>query len=85
MDKLIERLKDANSTIPGVLLTVGALIAMFKETAMKVVQFVTDLGYTWNPNPTTIALVLIVGLGLKMIFLDGGKKETTRVILKDKE
>jgi hypothetical protein len=75
MDKLLERMKDANSTIPGILLTVGGLIAMFKETAMQIVQFVTDLGYTWSPNPTTIALVLIVGLGLKMIFLDGKKKE----------
>lgn len=75
MDKWIERLKDANSTIPGMLLTLGALIAMFKETATQVIQFVSGLGYTWNPNPTTIALVLIVVLGLKMIFLDGKQKE----------
>jgi hypothetical protein len=75
MDNLIDRLKDANSTIPGLLLTIGALIAMFKDTAVQVIQFVTDLGYAWSPNPTTIALVLIVVLGLKMIFLDGGKKE----------
>lgn len=82
MDKLIERLKDASSTIPGILLTLGALIAMFKDTATEVIKFVSDLGYTWNPNPTTIALVLIIVLGLKMIFLDG-KKDATRVILKD--
>lgn len=75
MDTWIDRLKDANSTIPGIILTVGALIAMFKETAVQVIQFVTDLGYAWSPNPTTIALILIVVLGLKMIFLDGKKKE----------
>lgn len=75
MDKLIERLKDASSTIPGILLTLGGLIAMFKDTAGQIIQFVSDLGYTWHPNPTTIALVLIVGLGLKMVFLDGGKKK----------
>jgi len=74
MDKLIERIKDANSTIPGILLALGGLIAMFKDTATQIINFVAGLGYTWSPNPTTIALVLIVVIGLKMIFLDGKKE-----------
>ncbi len=82
MNEIIERIKDKGSTIPGLLFTITGLIAIFKEYAVQLIDFVSGLGYTWNPNPTTIALVLIIVLGLKMIFLDG-KKDATRVILKD--
>ena len=74
MDTLIERLKHKGSTIPGTILTVMGLIGIFKEYAVQLIDAVGKLGYTWNPNPTTIALVLIVGLGLKMIFIDGKKE-----------
>lgn len=74
MDKFIERLKDKGSTIPGLIVTVLGLVGIFKEYAVQLIDAVGKLGYTWNPNPTTIALVLIVVLGLKMIFLDGKKE-----------
>ena len=54
-----------------ILLALGGAIALAKDSVNQIIQFIADLGYTWNPNPTTIALVLIVLLGLKMIFLDG--------------
>ncbi len=74
MNDLIARIKDMGSTIPGLILSVTALIALFKEYAAQLIKAVADLGYVWEPNPTTVALVLIVGLGLKMVFMDGGSK-----------
>ena len=74
MDKFIERIKDMGSTIPGLILSVTALIALFKDYAQQVIKMITDLGYEWEPNPTTVALVLIVVIGLKMIFFEGKEK-----------
>lgn len=74
MNEIMKRIKDLNSTLPGLLLTLGAAIALMKDTVNQVIKFIADLGYTWNPNPTTIALVLILCIGIKMIFFDGKKE-----------
>jgi len=74
MDKYIERIKDMGSTIPGLILSFTALIALFKDYAQQLIKMITDLGYTWNPDPTTIALMLIFVIGIKMILFEGNEK-----------
>ena len=85
MDDFIERMKDLGSTIPGLILSVTALIALFKEYAQQLIDAIADLGYKWEPDPTTVALVLIIFIGLKMVFYDGPKKGTKEnpIVLKN--
>ena len=85
MNDFLARLKDKGTTIPGLILSLTALVALFKEYAQQLIKAVADLGYTWEPNPTTVALVLIAALGLKMVFFDGPSKGTkdNPVVLKD--
>lgn len=75
MDNWIDRLKDKGSTIPGVIITIMGLIGIFREYAVQLIDAVNNLGYAWAPNPITIALGMLTVIGLKMIFLDGKKKE----------
>ena len=75
MEKLIERLKDMNSTLPGILVWIGVAIALLNDMVAKVVKAIADLGFTWTPDRLSIILALLGIVAIKWIFLEGGKKK----------
>lgn len=85
MNEILERVKDMKSTLPGTLVLLGSIVVIFKEAVAEVVQWIAGLGYTLTPDGEKLVSVLVAGIGLYLIFVAGGKKLSTRVILKDKE
>ena len=85
MNEILERVKDMKITLPGTLVLLGSIVVIFKEAVAEVVQWIAGLGYTLTPDGEKLVSVLVAGIGLYLIFGAGGKKLSTRVILKDKE
>jgi len=85
MNEILERVKEMKSTIPGTLAVLGSVVVIFKEMVAEVIEWIVGLGYSLTPDGERIVAVLVAGIGIYLIFGEGGKKNTTRVIVKDKE
>jgi hypothetical protein len=73
MERIVERLKDIKSTLPGVLGLVGVAIALFKDVVAEVIKWISDMGYTLTPDTEKIVMAVVAIICIKMIFFEGDK------------
>jgi hypothetical protein len=75
IEDIIAKMKDGPTTTVGAIGLVVTGVSYFKGSVEAATKALSDMGYTLTPDKETWLYMAVGIIFVKMIFLDGGKKE----------